>query len=528
MPQTLRAGPLSATFGEGALRHVRLGACEVTERIYGAVRDQNWSTPPGRIENLSVNELATSFHVVFDCVHQEGDLDFRWRGTIEGTAAGRIVFAMDGKAHSTFPRNRIGLCVHHPLRECAGRPCLIELVDGRLEQSEFPQFVAPHQPFRNMRAMAYEVGGVGVEVRFAGDVFETEDHRNWTDANFKTYGTPLSLPFPIEVTAGSEVHQRVEIALRGARSMAEPAPDAVVRVGTNGEPRPMPRIGLAMAANERPLSQTELSALRRLRLAHLRAECGPALERAAEEAQAFGAQLEIAVTAVDHLADAALWSPMTDRWLVFGKSLVRAVRQAVGQGAIVVVGTNAYFAELNRNRPDGDGWDGACFSVNPQVHMCDDESVMANAAAQYDAVQSAQRFLGGRGVIVSPVTLRPQFQSPDPRQKLQLCAAWTVASLKALAEAGAASVTYFETHGAGGLMDGGHLYPVYSVFEALAETFIPCAISDPARVAAMAFESGAGRRYLVANLTPNACEVVVDGSEQVLEPYAVVTVQGAG
>jgi hypothetical protein len=290
----------------------------------------------------------------------------------------------------------------------------------------------------------------------------------------------------------------------------------------------MPRIGLAMAANQRPLTEEERSQLRRLRLAHLRVECGPALERAAEEAWAIGAKLEIAVKGAADLADAMRWLPITDRWLVLSPGLVRAVRETAGAGAIVVAGTDEFFAELNRNRPEGDGWDAACYSVNPQVHMRDDECVMANAAAQYDTVRSAQRFLSGRGVVVSPVTLRPRFQSPDPRQKLPFCAAWTVASLKALAEAGAASVTYFETHGAGGLMDGGDLYLVYRVFEALAETFIPCEIGDPARVAAIAFHSPAGRRCLVANLTPNTCEVMVDGSERVLEPYGVATVQGGG
>jgi len=48
-----------------------------------------------------------------------------------------------------------------------------------------------------VRAITHEVApGVRAEVRLLGDVFETEDHRNWTDANFKTYGTPLRLLFP--------------------------------------------------------------------------------------------------------------------------------------------------------------------------------------------------------------------------------------------------------------------------------------------------------------------------------------------
>lgn len=44
-------------------------------------------------------------------------------------------------------------------------------------------------------------------------MFETEDQRNWTDASFKTYGTPLDRPFPVAVSPGEEVHQRVRLVI---------------------------------------------------------------------------------------------------------------------------------------------------------------------------------------------------------------------------------------------------------------------------------------------------------------------------
>jgi hypothetical protein len=215
----------------------------------------------------------------------------------------------------------------------------------------------------------------------------------------------------------------------------------------------------------------------------------------------------------------------------------------VGPEAFLVVGTNAYFAELNRNRPEGDGWDAACFSVNPQVHAFDDESVMANASGQFDVVHSALRFLGGRPVVVSPVTLRPRFNpdatgsaepsEPDPRQKLPFCAAWTLASLRALTRAGASSVTYFQTRGAGGVLDGDEIYPVFRVFEAAGEyagaSVIACECGDDARVAALAFESGGRRQMLIANLTGEPCEVAIEGHSETLnlEPYAVTRDDGA-
>ena len=132
----LRAGPLEATFSGGDLRHIRFGRSEVVERVYAAVRDRNWGTTPGRLENVDIQAREREFRIVFDSIHQQDDVDFRWRGTITGTDAGSISFAMDGKAHSTFLRNRIGLCVHHPLRECVGKPCVVTTADGATEKSE--------------------------------------------------------------------------------------------------------------------------------------------------------------------------------------------------------------------------------------------------------------------------------------------------------------------------------------------------------------------------------------------------------
>ena len=60
--------------------------------------------------------------------------------------------------------------------------------------------MSPHQPFLDIRAIRHEIApGRALEVRFEGEWFEMEDQRNWSDASFKTYSTPLSraLPAPI-------------------------------------------------------------------------------------------------------------------------------------------------------------------------------------------------------------------------------------------------------------------------------------------------------------------------------------------
>jgi hypothetical protein len=548
----LHAGPLDLVLGDGELRHIRVADREILQRIYVAVRDRNWGTVPGRLENLDVRENAGTFEVSFDSIHQQGDIDYRWRGHITGAPDGTVRFEMDGKAHSTFLRNRIGFCVHHPLEGCAGKPCTIEKPDGRKEKSAFPEFVSPNQPFLDVAAMSHEVRpGLEAEVRFTGDIFETEDHRNWTDANFKTYGTPLRLPFPVEVRQGTGIRQSVELKLHG---QAEKAPvrkfDVIVLRLEDAPPAPLPRVGLGISRDRPPLSEAEIALLRGVRPAHLRADIElfgdhkQTVAGALDAAKRLGSRLEAAIILPGPLDSVRELAPHVDRWLVFHRDEkatsamnVEKVREALGPNAPIVAGTNNYFAELNRNRPHGMQIVGACFSVNPQVHAFDNESVMANTAGQTDVVLSARRFLGDTPVIVSPVTLRPRFNpdatgqakppEPDPRQKTRFCAAWTVASLKRLSEAGAAAVTYYELSGAGGVQDRGEPYPVYRVFEAIAELdnagVVRSTSSDARRVVGLALASGRRRRLVLANLTDEPQPVHADagpGFRFTLQPYA--------
>ncbi|MCC7155277.1 MAG: hypothetical protein IT161_11940 [Bryobacterales bacterium] len=527
----ITAGPLSLILWDGELRRIMLGDHEVLCRIYFALRDRNWGTIGGRIENLVLEQRERHFSVTYDSVHQHEDIDFRWHATIIGAASGKVSFALDGKAYSTFKRNRVGLCVHHPLAGCAGKPCTVTRPDGGRETLAFPDFVAPHQPFLNVAAMSHEVQpGIHAEVRFFGEVFETEDHRNWTDANFKTYGTPLSLPFPVEVTAGSEIHQRVELSLAG-KTIRPSAPARAKLVSVRVTEKPLgslPELGLGPARGGKPLPADALGQVKRLNLSHLRADIPldrdpvAAMEQAIAGTKALGLKLEAAVFLPGPLADLRRFAPSVARWLIFHThekstpaETAALAREILGPDAAVVAGTNAYFAELNRNRPSGAGWNASCFSINPQVHAFDNDSVMENTLAQGHAVRSARHFTGGRPVIVTPVSLRPRFNPdataageplpPDPRQKTSFCAAWTTGSLKHLSEAGAASITYFETHGAGGVFDEHGVYPVFKVLSKLGEFrgghVLAVESGDQRRVLAFAAASGARRCMLLANQT---------------------------
>jgi hypothetical protein len=567
----LRAGPLTLLLEAGDLRYVRLGDREVLRQVYVAVRDRNWDTVPGRIGDLRVERGERSFRVTYDSEHRQGDVDFFWRATITGSERGEITFSMDGEARSAFLRNRIGFCVLHPVKECAGVPFRATKADGSAEQGRFPLAISPHQPVTDLRAIAHEVlPGVRAEVRFGGEVFEMEDHRNWTDASYKTYGTPLRLPFPVRVERGARIAQTVTLALEGevAEAPARETPLAVTVAGSAAGP--LPRIGLGLASHDRPLSLAEAERLKALALSHLRVDLAlggggwrRALARAVEEAHAVGAELEVALHLTDAAdaqldalaAEAARLRPPAAHWLVFKAGekstterwvdLARRRLGAVDPRARIGAGTNAYFAELNRGRPPVHAADLVCWSVNPQVHATDDATLVENVEAQAWAVQSAREFCAGLPLAVTPVTLRPRFNpnatggepppgpdelpaQVDPRQMSLLGAGWTVGSVKYLAESGAASVTYYETTGWRGVMETeagsprpglfpsspGAVFPLYHVLADVGEfaggAVVPTRSTDTLTVEALALERGGRRRVLLANLSgePRRVEVL--------------------
>jgi hypothetical protein len=197
LPQIpLRAGPLSLLYENGDLRYIRFHNREVVRRVYVAVRDRNWGTTAPLFSNVEIQDNGDAFRISYDATHRQGDIHFSWHGTIVGDSNGTISFGMDGAARSTFWRNRIGFCILHPIRECAGAATRVLKVDGTIEESRFPKYIQPDAPFEDMVSIAHEVEpGLWANVQFSGDTFETEDQRNWTDASFKTFCTPLRLPY---------------------------------------------------------------------------------------------------------------------------------------------------------------------------------------------------------------------------------------------------------------------------------------------------------------------------------------------
>ena len=219
--------------------------------IYGAVRDPNWNTIQPEIIVNRIETGENHFRLEFQAECSSGEIDFDWHGTIDGKA-GTLTFQFAGEAKSTFQKNRIGLCLLHPIRECAGKQCRVRDLGNHWVESEFPLFISPHQPFKALSALSWEVSpGLEAMVTFDGEVFETEDQRNWTDASFKTYCTPLEQPFPIEIDAGTQVNQGIglELARRaGPPTIASEADFGLILVNANEE-KSLPSLGICASGN---------------------------------------------------------------------------------------------------------------------------------------------------------------------------------------------------------------------------------------------------------------------------------------
>lgn len=577
----LRAGPVTALLDGIDLRYVRIGSLEVVRRIYMAVRDQNWNTIPGQSRITRVDLERDRFEIRFEVEHQSHGLDFAWQGRINGARDGVISYEMNGVPKSDFRYNRIGLCILHPFRETRGRHYRAQTPAGEVN-GDLPELIGPQRfehgyyvpLFPACSSLTIDLTeSERVHFNFEGDLFEMEDQRNWTDASFKTYCTPLSLGFPHQARKGVGIMQRVTVRVEGEHKTAEhEIGDLRLSIGLPANQH-LPAIGFGMASDEVSLTVRELDLLHALKPDHLRVDIHLAsdyvetLERALGTCQVLGCNLEVALfitgeseSELARLASLLQGQVGVERFLVFQEGaqtttatettapeLVALARRSLSQAApqaAFVGGTDMYFCELNRTRPRVEAMDGISYTIIPQAHAFDERSLAETLEAQGETVKSARAFAGDRPVIVSPITLKRRYNphateaeaerapgelpdAVDPRQMSLFGAAWTAGSIKYLAESGAVSLTYYETAGWRGLMEretGSELpehfpsapemvFPLYHVFADVAEwkngSLVECASNRPLDVIALAVASESTLHMLVANLTGANQRVII-------------------
>jgi D-apionolactonase len=240
----------------------------------------------------------------------------------------------------------------------------------------------------------------------------------------------------------------------------------------------------------------------------------------------------------------SVWPPCPE-----AAALYAAAREAF-PGVAVGGGMFSYFTELNRKRPPVEALDFVVHTSCPIVHACDDTTVMENLEALPHIVRSTRAFAGGKPYRAGPVAIgardNPYGATPtpnpaggrvalagmDPRQRGLLGAAWYLGYFAHMAAGGVEAVCLAAPVGEFGVvyarMDwpqpwfddlaGGRqavVYPAYHVLRGLAagagRTRLETTLSNGSAVQAVAWQADKGVVVWLANLTPTAQTVALEG-----------------
>jgi hypothetical protein len=511
----LAAGPVTVDFENGALRGIRLSGVEVLRGIFFTVRDHNWSTAVPALSNLKIERTPGGFRLGFDAVSRTDAGELPWRGEITGGGDGSIVYSFVARPKRDFATNRTGFIVLHPLEHVAGCPVEVEHVDGTRESSRFPDLIDPSQCFFDIRALSHEpIPGIRATCRMEGGSWECEDHRNWTDASYKTYVRPLSLPWPYVIPGGTEVRQSVSLSFSPsvAQIAPSPRPDRItVALGApTGATMPEIGVGVLPERTEQALAVADTLKSAGLQLLNCRidpraGQGRPELERYRELAHRLAAQviLEVIVPCVEDPAvelarvakdcasvglfpraiavtaatDLASYPPGVNRPDTPPLKLVYGAARAAFPGVTIGGGMLSYFTELNRVRPSLAELDYVMHSTCATVHAADDRSVMETIEALPHIIRSTRAFIADKPYFIGPSNIGMSFNpygsattpNPgngrvtmahvDPRQRGLFAAAWATGYLAEMVRGGVRGVSLFAPAGEFGIVHHPMPYP---------------------------------------------------------------------
>lgn len=558
----------------------------VARSVRAVARDRDWNTVPTAVDAVERFEGGCRLRLAMRGLG--ADLTAVLTVTAEGE---RIAVSLEATSHAEFLSNRLGIVVLHP-PELAGESLVVGTRTGIERRTAFPDAVAPHQPAMDIASLAWTHDGVAVRTEFTGEVFEMEDQRNWTDASYKTYSTPLSLPFPVRIEPGAVIAQSVAFIARRVGERRKAPSVAAVTLVPAGRPVPEVVLGASTAPDasqgdgavdevRRPLPDGVAAVL--VELDTRTSQWPAALQRADVEAGALSLDVRVVAEHPDGVraavgAVAALPSGRVIRLGVFSTrthvsepplwdALADAARERLA-GVELVGGARSHFTELNRRHGDlPRDLPALTFAITPQMHATERAQLVESVPMQAIVTRDAGRIAAGRPLHVGPITLRSRYNAvatsdpdagsdptlahgygaelvpgaTDPRQASAALEAWTVASFAAIAgqarAADVASVAYFETAGPRGIRSGANDYPVARAIAAIGalrdgELLVPEGELPPGvQVVGVRREDGT-RRILAASIAPRPSDIELVIGERVhavtVPPYRVIELDGDG
>ncbi len=384
-PIHVRLGEVEFDFEpeSGYLRYVRVGSIELIRGIYAAVRKADWGTPIPKLSDVSYQSSASGWNAKWQAGVGQDGVHFGWSGAVRAALKDsrvEIEYEFEGEAKSDFKSNRTGICVLHP-RSHQGLKCEVEHNHGECDQASFPKSIKPDQPFKDVKAISLDVSpGVHVRTEFYGEVFETEDQRNYGDASYKTYSRPQEWQKPFDIKTGDKIHQRVKVIIDLTNVQSEVRLQACTGV--------LPRLG---AAVNRAMSESEAEQIRALGL-----NCWLADQNGVEQAKKLGGpvflQTQTASLPVEFSPDDGICLAPPSEWQKLNK---------VRGGKRLATATWA-FMQLNGSRPAYDEIEGSAWSVRPDIHLPDTLTSLEAGWTIEDQLYTARGF-GSKTNLVGPI-----------------------------------------------------------------------------------------------------------------------------
>jgi len=582
----LAVGVWTAELVGDELANISYAGRPVLRAVKAVVRDHEWRTFAPSVRDLAElkDDDGVSLRLHVDYAVPDAAVDgpaFEGMLMLRLTPA-TVEVTFSGRAKTAFRRNRIGLVVLHPTSE-AGREVTVVSPDGNVTAGAFPTDIRPDLVFTDIASLEWADAGTAFDLGFSGDIFETEDQRNWSDGSFKTYSTPSALPIPVDVAAGDTVHQSVSLEALSIEPPDNPA--AATRETTaftlGDAAATVPPLALFVDSTDAEAAKDsgdryaagEGAALPGLDAVLVELyeprEAWPAkLAAAAREAHRHGARLDVRIVSpsADGVAEAlsgalggslagvvrlGLFHPDTQCTDPAAWTALKPALEEAGFDGQMLAGTRSHFTELNRWIAGGGSTspvpgDAAAltYSQSPQVHSTEIAHIVETVPAQRLAAANAVGLGGGRPVHVGPITLKPRLHAPDQQaagdelQDHSFTAAWTLASLHALTLEGVASVTYFEAPAPRGITTAdGILNPAGELLQRLAalhgETVLATVqqpVQHPAArnpVTVYPVQSGDGLQLFMGNLSPREATAVLSLPGGVTAATAEVAVIGA-
>ncbi|MEQ8655823.1 MAG: hypothetical protein RIC24_00780 [Hyphomicrobiales bacterium] len=509
-PRRLSTRDISFIYEPGLIRRLTVAGTEVVRMISAPVRDANWGTFPPKVLSNSIDETPNRVRIeeVFSVADGKLLADLIFDVRPEGVVS--VNLTLTGK--EDIKTNRAGLTLLHPIAGTPGTALSITHSDGRVVETKFPDHIAPGQPAIDISGLAHTVGNVDVSIIFEGETFEIEDQRNWSDASFKTYCRPLSLPFPYSIAQGETVTQRIVINLDRKPESNRPsvaatppqmteyhgrAPQLCLALEPDWLPNPSVLLPLTMKPVLRFVGVKSWGDEKLHQIARTHRDIDveiivPEGETASDVCEAVNACLGRCSLNANHVT--ALPQTYLKSYQPSGPwpdglspdDCAKSARQTF-QKARIGVGMLTHFTEFNRRPPDTSVADFITFGNTAIVHAADDLSVWETLETLPHIFRSAKALSGGLpirlglvsvgmrsnpyGAALAPNPNRAKITmtGDDPRQREPFAAAYAVAVFALAAQAGVEAITLAAPSGRLGMMkDDGSLLPIGEALNALA------------------------------------------------------------